>query len=192
MIEPLFWQERAACSTSQLVSRIIMNTMVACVVLDRSWNSLSELSTTMQDGKEKMAARRSTCAKLRRLRWWFGKNKYDLSFLCTGLSRVQFDWQNGKNDCNTFRNYVAFLAGRMAPGTRRPHHDSELILCYHEAFLTWGHYHNNIVLFYHNSPLTGSHFMDPTDRAIKGFHCNDTLTSLPTWMSNHVPSKVWD
>ena len=76
-----------------------------------------------------------------------------------------------KYDWNTFRNYVAFLAGGVAPGTRRPHQDSELILCYHEAFRTWGHYHNNIVLFYHDSPITRSHFMDPTDRAIKGFYC---------------------
>ena len=76
-----------------------------------------------------------------------------------------------KYDWNTFRNCVAFLAGGVAPGTRRPHHDSELISCYHDAFLTWGRYHNNIVLFYHNSPVTRSHFMDPTDRAIKGFYC---------------------
>ena len=80
-----------------------------------------------------------------------------------------------KYDWNTFRNYIAFLAGRMAPGTRRPHHDSELTSCYHDAFLTWGHYHNNIVLFYHDSPITRSHFMDPTDRAIKGFYCSSTL-----------------
>ena len=33
------------------------------------------------------------------------------------------------------------------------------------------HYLNNIVLFYHDSPITRSHFMDPTDRAIKGFYC---------------------
>ena len=59
---------------------------------------------------------------------------------------VEYDW-------NTFRNYIAFLAGRVAPGTRRPHHNSELISCYHEAFRTWGHYHNNIVLFYHDSPM---------------------------------------
>ena len=77
-----------------------------------------------------------------------------------------------KYDWNTFRNYVAFLAGGVAPGTRRPHHDSELISCYHDAFRTWGNYHNNIVLFYHDSPITRSHFMDPTDRAIKGFCCN--------------------
>ena len=59
----------------------------------------------------------------------------------------------------------------MAPGTRRPHQDSELISCYHDAVLTWGHYHNNIVLPYHDSPITRSHFMDPTDRAIRGFYC---------------------
>ena len=76
-----------------------------------------------------------------------------------------------KYDWNTFRNYFAFLAGGVAPGTRRPHHDSELISCYHEAFRTWGHYHNNIVLFNHDSLITRSHFMDPTDRAIKGFYC---------------------
>ena len=76
-----------------------------------------------------------------------------------------------KYDWNTFRNYVAFLVGGVAPGTRRPHHDSELISWYHEAFRTWGHYHNNNVLFYHDSPITRSHFMDPTDRAIKGFYC---------------------
>ena len=77
---------------------------------------------------------------------------------------VKYEW-------NTFRNYVAFLAGDMAPKTRCPHHDSELISGYHDAFLPWGHYHNNIVLFYHDSPTTRSHFMDPTDRAIKGFYC---------------------
>ena len=84
-----------------------------------------------------------------------------------------------KYDWNTFRNYVAFLAGGVAPGTRRPHHDSELISCYHDAFRTWGHYHNNIVLFYHDSPITRSHFMDPTDRAIKGFYCI-TLSVCPS------------
>ena len=84
-----------------------------------------------------------------------------------------------KYDWNTFRNYVAFLAGRIAPGTRRPHHDSELTSCYHDAFLTWGHYHNNIVLFYHDSPITRSHFMDPTDRAIKGFYCTLKKITCP-------------
>ena len=59
----------------------------------------------------------------------------------------------------------------MAPGTRRPQHDSELTSCYHKAFLPWGSYHNNIVLFYHDSPITRSHFMDLTDRAIKSFYC---------------------
>ena len=89
-----------------------------------------------------------------------------------------------KYDWNTIRNYVAFHAGRMAPGTRHPHHDSELISCYHDAFLTWGHYQNNIVLFYHDSPITRSHFMDPTDRAIKGFYCN-TQICIPRlrWVS---------
>ena len=78
-----------------------------------------------------------------------------------------------KYDRSTFHNYVAFLAGELAPGTRHPHHDSESSSCYHDAFLPWGHYHNNIVLFYHDSPITRSHFMDPTDRAIKGFYCTD-------------------
>ena len=73
-----------------------------------------------------------------------------------------------KYDWSMFRNYVAFLAGELAPGTRHPHHDSESSLCYHDAFLPWGHYHNNIVLFYHDSPIARSHFMDPTDRAIRG------------------------
>ena len=76
-----------------------------------------------------------------------------------------------KYDWNAFRNYVAFLAGEMASGTMHPHHDSELISWYHDAFLPWDHYLNNIVLFYHDSPITRSHFMDPTDRAIKGFYC---------------------
>ena len=117
-----------------------------------------------------MAARRSTRAKLRRLRWWFGKNKYDLSFLWINVGYSSID-KMAKYDWNTFRNCVAFLAGGVAPGTRRPHHDSELTSCHHDVFLTWRHYHNNIVLFYHNSPITRSHFMDPTDRAIKGFYC---------------------
>ena len=76
-----------------------------------------------------------------------------------------------KYDWNTFRNYIALLAGEMAPGTRSPHQDSELTSCYHDAFLPWGHYHNNIVLFYQGSPITPSHFMDATDRAIKSFYC---------------------
>ena len=76
-----------------------------------------------------------------------------------------------KYDWNTFRNYVAFLAGEMASGTKQPHHDSELISWYHDAFLPWDHFLNNILLFYHDSPITRSHFMDPTDRAIKGFYC---------------------
>ena len=77
-----------------------------------------------------------------------------------------------KYDWSTFRNYVAFLAGELAPGTRHPHHISESSSCYHDAFQPWGQYHNNIVLFYHDSPITRSHFMDPTDRAIKEFYCN--------------------
>ena len=76
-----------------------------------------------------------------------------------------------KYDWNNFRIYVAFLAGGMAPGTRCPHHDTELTSCYHDAFLTWGHNHNNIVLFYHDSPMARSHFMDPSNRAIKGLYC---------------------
>ena len=95
-----------------------------------------------------------------------------------------------KYDWNTFRNYVAFLAGGMAPGTKCPHHDSELTSCYHETFLTWGHYHNNIVLFYHDSPITRSHFMDPTDRAIKGFYCTCEI-----WKFSHsfwvIFVKIW-
>ena len=87
-----------------------------------------------------------------------------------------------KYDWNAFRNYVAFLAGRMAPGTSCPHHDSELTSCYHDAFLPWGHYHNNIVLFYHDSPVTRSYFMDPTDRAIKGFYCI-TISMIQIWPS---------
>ena len=59
----------------------------------------------------------------------------------------------------------------MASGTMHPHHDSELISWYHDAFLPWDHYLNNIVLSYHDSPITRSHFMDPTDRAIEGFYC---------------------
>ena len=71
---------------------------------------------------------------------------------------------------------VGWLQGQGA----YPHHDSELTLCYHDVFLTWGHHHNNIVLFYHDSPITRSHFMDPTDRAIKGFYCtqNNTVCQL--------------
>ena len=86
-----------------------------------------------------------------------------------------------KYDWSTFRNYVAFLAGELAPGTRHPHHDSESSSCYHDAFLPWGHYHNNIVLFYHDSPITRSHFMDPTDRAIKGFYCINLPVSQRIW-----------
>ena len=77
-----------------------------------------------------------------------------------------------KYDWNMFRNYVAFLADEMASGTMHPHHDSELISWYHDAFLPWDHSLNNIMLFYHDSPITRSHFMDPTDRAIKGFYCS--------------------
>ena len=40
-----------------------------------------------------------------------------------------------KYDWSTFRNYVAFLAGELAPGTRHPHHDSESSSCYHDTFL---------------------------------------------------------
>ena len=90
-----------------------------------------------------------------------------------------------KYDWSTFRNYVAFLAGELAPRTRHPHHDSESSSCYHDAFLPWGHYHNNIVLFYHDSPITRSHFMDPTDRAIKGFYCIYILCHSPT-LIRHV------
>ena len=74
----------------------------------------------------------------------------------------------------------------MAPGTRRPHHDSELISCCHDAFRTWGHYHNNIGLFYHDSPITRSHFMDPTNRAIKGFYCTSCRVMCAI-MQEYIP-----
>ena len=89
-----------------------------------------------------------------------------------------------KYDWNTVRSYIAFLAGEMAPGTRRPHHDSELTSWYHDALLPQDHYHNNIVLFYHDSSITRSHFMDPTDRAIKGFYC--TVLQTPIGKPEHV------
>ena len=96
-----------------------------------------------------------------------------------------------KYDWNTFRNYVAFLAGEMASGTMHPHHDSELILWYHDAFLPWDHYLNNIVLFYHDSPITRSHFMDPTDHAIKGFCCIYLQTCQPLRiLRNHYAFRV--
>ena len=43
-----------------------------------------------------------------------------------GLEYSSID-KMAKYDWNTFRNYVAFLAGEMASGTMHPHHDSELI-----------------------------------------------------------------
>ena len=118
-----------------------------------------------------MAAQRSTRAKPRCFRRLFGKSKYDLSFLCPDWLEYSSIDKMTKYDWNTFRNYVAFLADEMASGTMHPHHDSELISWYHDAFLPWDHYLNNIVLFYHDSPITRSHFMDPTDCAIKGFYC---------------------
>ena len=92
----------------------------------------------MHDGKENMAARRSTRAKLRRLRWCdvCGDNLARINMIyylyAPGLVEYSSLDKMAKYDWNTFRNYVAFLAG----GTRRPHHDSELTSCYHEAFLT--------------------------------------------------------
>ena len=102
-------------------------------------------------------------------------------FYAPGLLEYSLIDKMAKYNWNTFRNYVAFLAGEMAPGTRRPHHDSELTSSYHEAFLPWGHYHN-IVLFYHDSPITGSHLMEATDRAIKGFMC---IYSNPCFTHSH-------
>ena len=93
-----------------------------------------------------------------------------------------------KYDWYTFRNYVAFLAGEM-----HPHHDSELISWYHDAFLPWDHYLNNIVLFFHDSPITRSHFMDPTDRAIRGFYCKWSWSmnlTMKIYGQGHVWSKV--
>ena len=114
------------------------------------------------------------CAKLRLTRWYPCPKK-KCHYFCTGVyssidKMAKYDW-------NMFRNYVAFLAAEMAPGTRRPHDDSEVTWCYHDTFLPWGHYHNNIVLFYHDSPLTRSHFIGPTDRAIKGLYCNWKICS---------------
>ena len=140
--------------------------------LDRLWNSLPELYTHAHSGMENMAARRSTRAKLRRLQRWFGTNKYDLSFLCPGLCGVQFDQQNGPSTIGirfvtTLHSLpVGWLQEQGAHITA-----VSWFSCYHDAFRTWGHYHNNIVLFYHDSPITRSHFMDPTNRAIKGFYC---------------------
>ena len=105
---------------------------------------------------------------------WNTSHLHPLWELPCSISQLEYSSidKMAKYDWSTFRNYVAFLAGELAPGTRHPHHDSESSSCYHDAFLPWGHYHNNIVLFYHDSPITRSHFMDPTDRAIKGFYCN--------------------
>ena len=70
-----------------------------------------------------------------------------------------------------------------------PHHDSELISWYHDAFLPWDHYLNNIVLFYHDSPITRSHFMDPTDRAIKGFYCMYDLVKAYRNMQKSIANQ---
>ena len=128
-----------------------------------------------------MAARRSTQAKPRCLRRLFGKSKYDLSFLCPDKLEYSSIDKMAKYDWNTFRNYVAFLAGEMASWTMHPHHDSELISWYHDAFLPWDHYLNNIALSYHDSPITRSHFMDPTDRTIRGFYCIYIHWELEYW-----------
>ena len=145
---------------------------------DRSWNGLPELSSAMHDGKENMAARSSheqNCAVC-------GDNLAKINMIYHFYALGQLEYSSidkmAKYDWNTFCNYVAFLAVELAPGTRQPHHDSESSSYYHDAFLPWGHYHNNIVLFYHDSPITRSHFMDPTDRAIKGFYCICIITEL--------------
>ena len=86
-----------------------------------------------------------------------------------------------KYNWNTFCNSVAFLASDTAPGTRHPHHNSELTSCYHESFLPWDQYHyNNIMLFDHDSPITRSHFVYPTDCVIRGFYYSN-LPICPIW-----------
>ena len=50
------------------LSLFVNDTIRFAWYLDRSWNSLPELSSAMHDGKENMAARRSTWTKLHRLR----------------------------------------------------------------------------------------------------------------------------
>ena len=162
-------------STSQLVSRIILDTLVACVVYRQIVKESTRTAYPCTMGRKTWphedphAQNYAVCSDdLARI------NLIDHFYAPDYVEYSSID-KMAKYGCNTFRNYVAFLAGGMAPGTRRLHHDSELTSCYHDAFLTWVHYHNNIMLFYHDSPITRSHFMDPTDCAIKGFYCMSFL-----------------
>ena len=156
------------CSTSQLFSRIILDTLVACMlsrqIVKQSTGTVTMGWKTWRHGDphaQNYAVCSDDLARINMIYHFYAPGYVEYSLI---NKMAKYDW-------NTFLNYVAFLAGAVAPGTRCPHHDSELISCYHDAFRTWGHYHNNIVLFYHDSPITRSHFMDPTDRAIKGFYC---------------------
>ena len=176
------------CSTSQLVSRIPVDTCFPACFLDRSWNSLPELSTHAHNGMETWrhgdphAQNYAVCnddlARINMIYHFYAPCYVEYSSI---NKMAKYDW-------NKFRNYVAFLASGVAPGTRRPHHDSELISCYHDAFQTWGNYHNSIVLFYHDSPITRSYFMDPTDRGIKGFYCITLKEDSPAKKQQHKDS----
>ena len=95
--------------------------------------------------------------------WWHGDPHAQNYTICSDdLARINMIYhfytpgyveyssidKMAKCDWNSFRSYVAFLAGGMAPGTRSPHHDSESTSCYHDAFLTWGHSCYKGVLLY--------------------------------------------
>ena len=90
------------CSTSQLVSCIILDTLVACVVSRQNVKQSTGIVYRYawwegkHGGTEIHMCKTKTFAVIRCLRWWFGKNKYDLSFICPGFSGVQFPWQNGQ------------------------------------------------------------------------------------------------
>ena len=155
---------------------------------DRSWNSHRNCQTLCTMGRKTWrhgVPHEQNCAVC-------GDNLAKINMIYHFYAPGQLEYSSidkmAKYDWSTFRNYVAFLAGELAPGTRHPHHDSESSSCYHDAFLPWGHYHNNIVLFYHDSPITRSHFMDPTDRAIKGFYCTfhillETIFPYLSWVT---------
>ena len=125
-------------STFQLILPILLDTLVACVV-------------SRQIVKHSTGTVYPDPCTMGRKTWRHGDPRaQNYAFCSDDLARINMIYhfyapgdveyssidKMAKYDWNTFRNYVAFLAGGMAPGTRRPHQDSELTSCYHDAFLT--------------------------------------------------------
>ena len=112
------------CSTSQLVSCIILDTRVACVlsqqIVKQSTGTVTMGWITWRYGDphaQNYAVCSDDLARINMIYHFYAPGYVEYSLI---NKMAKYDW-------NSFRNYVAFLAGAVAPGTREREREIQFI-----------------------------------------------------------------